>query len=220
MRSPRSHSQTSFTAPRPREPHCCLCWGLVLERQGPRTAGCHRCPTDGCQREVGVSRGPGGPRGIRGRCGGGLHHTCPSTGQALNKGSVSGTRLRVESGAAVGGGALECWGQGQSDCVSGAQCGGTPWGFLPASPFLPAKFLWLAASRPTYLAGEDGPQHGQPCQHGQVWGCCLLSGVQRTDLSLGARPVAPGVAARCGLAWGGRQEQGWVSGWARHPPLP
>lgn len=151
MRSPRSHSQTSFTAPRPREPLCCLCWGLVLGRRGPRTAGCHRCPRDGCQREVGVSRGPGGPQGIQGRCGGGLHHTCPSTGQALNKGSVSGTRLRVESGA-VGGG---CWGQGQSDCVSRAQCGGTPWGFLPAES-LPPRRVPVAGRLPPHIPGRGG----------------------------------------------------------------
>ena len=155
MRSPRSHSQTSFTAPRPREPHCCLCWGLVLERQGPRTAGCHRCPTDGCQREVGVSRGPGGPRGIRGRCGGGLHHTCPSTGQALNKGSVSGTRLRVESGAAGGGRRSRVLGAGAKRlCVRGPV-----WRYpvgLPPRQSLPPRQVPVAGRLPPHIPGRGG----------------------------------------------------------------
>ena len=130
----------SFTAPRPREPCCCLCWGLVLGRPESPRCRVSQMPNRW------VSEGGGGVPGARWSLWhsglvwrGSASHTSLHR-EALNKGSVGGTRLRVESG---GGALYRVLGAGAKRlCVSWAQCGSTPCGFLPAESPLPQPQPW------------------------------------------------------------------------------
>lgn len=129
-------------APQPRDaPSCCLCWGLVLGRLGSPRCRVSQMPNRW------VSEGSGG---VPGAGVGGSHHTHPSTGQALNKGSVGGTRLSVESGGIT----LEGWGHGP--CAQAPHVASP----RPQVPSAAASALGLAASHPAHLAARVAPGTG------------------------------------------------------------
>lgn len=110
--------------------------------------------------------------------------------EALNKGSVGGTRLRVESG---GGALYRVLGVGAKRlCVSWAQCGSTPCGFLPAESPLPQPqpWGWLLPTPHTrqgrvalpawtsleVLSAQRGPKNG-PLPGSAAsgpWSCCQV----------------------------------------------
>ena len=116
---------------------------------------------------------------------------------------------KVEQGHSI-----ECWGQGQSDCVCHGPSVEVPRvASSPPSPLCPS--LSPGAGRlPPRIPGRGGwpPARVALPAWTSLEVLSLLSGAQRMELSLGAGPAAPGVAARYGLASGGHQEQGWVSG--------
>ena len=107
---------------------------------------------------------------------------------------------KVEQGHSI-----VCWGQGQSDCVCHGPSVEVPRvASSPPSPLCPS--LSPGAGRlPPRIPGRGGwpPARVALPAWTSLEVLSLLSGAQRMELSLGAGPAAPGVAARYGLASGG-----------------